>query len=169
MKNQELKIGGIFTYEHVRDGEVIDSWIEPNIVVDEGLNYALAAAFTGGSPLSNWYIGVFKNNYTPNSTDVIATFPGVGAAGESTAEYNETTRPIWTQAGVVAKVVTNSISPAIFTFNTGVSIYGGFLASSSIKGGLTGKLAAASKFSSVRTMLALDVLNVTYTLTTSSI
>jgi hypothetical protein len=165
----EIKTGGIFTYEHVRDGKIIDTWKEPNIVVDEGLNYALAAAFTGGTTLASWYIGVFKNNYTPQAADVIATFPGIGVANESTTEYNETVRPTWTQAGVSAKTVTNSASPAVFTFNTTVSIYGGFLASSSVKGGLTGKLAAASKFSSVRSMLAADVLNVTYTLTTSSV
>jgi hypothetical protein len=167
--NQELKIGGIFTYEHIRNGEVIDTWTEPNIVVDEGLDYALSTAFAGGSALTNWYIGVFKNNYTPQSTDVIATFPGVGVAGESTTDYNETTRPVWTNAGVVTKTITNTASPAVFTFNSTVSIYGGFLASSSVKGGLTGKLAAASKFSSVRSMLSADVLNVTYNLTISSV
>lgn len=166
---QNLKIGGIFTYEHIRDGEVIDTWKEPNIVVDEGLNYILGAGMAGSTPLTTWYIGIFKNNYTPLSTDTAALFPGVGVASESTTEYTETVRPTWINTGVAAKVITNTASPAVFTFNTTVSIYGGFLASSSVKGGLTGKLAAASKFSSVRAMLAADVLNVTYNLTISSV
>jgi len=165
----ELKIGGIFTYEHVRNGEVIDTWSEPNIVVDEGLNYALGTAFASASASANWYVGIFVNNYTPQSTDVITTFPGVGVAGEATTQYNETTRPTWTQAGVVAKSITNTASPAVFTFNTTTSIYGAFLANSSVKGGLTGKLAAASKFSSVRSMLTNDILNITYTLSITSV
>lgn len=166
---QNLEIGGIFTYEHVRDGEVIDTWNEPNIVVDQGLNYILGAGMAGTSPLTTWYIGIFKNNYTPLSTDTAALFPGAGVGGESTTEYTETVRPTWTTTGVSAKVITNTASPAVFTFNTPVSIYGGFLISSSVKGGTTGTLAAASKFTSVRAMLAADVLNVTYNLTISSI
>jgi hypothetical protein len=166
--NQSLKIGGTFTYEHIRNGEVIDTWSEHNIVVDEGLDYALGTAFASTSPSANWYIGVFKNNYAPIAANVIATFPGVGVAGESTTEYNETNRPTWTQAGVATRSITNAVSPAVFTFNTSVSIYGAFLANSNVKGGTTGKLAAASKFSSVRAMLATDVLNVTYTLSITS-
>lgn len=166
--NQSLKIGGIFTYEHVRDGEVIDTWSEPNIVVDEGLNYALGTAFASGTASTNWYIGVFKNNYTPQSTDVIATFPGSGIANESTTEYTESVRPTWTQAGVSNKSITNSASPSVFTFNATASIYGAFLTNSNVKGGITGKLAAASKFSSVRSMLAADVLNITYALSITS-
>lgn len=167
--NQELKIGGIFTYEHVRDNQVIDTWSEPNIVVDEGLNYTLGTAFASTSASANWYVGIFKNNYSPQSTDVIATFPGVSVAGEATTQYNETARPIWTQAGVVAKSITNTASPAVFTFNADTAIYGAFLANSSAKGGITGKLAAASKFSSVRSMLINDILNITYTLSITSV
>jgi len=166
--NQSLKIGGIFNYEHIRNGEVIDNWSEPNIVVDEGLNYILGAGMAGSSALTNWYVGIFKNNYNPVSADVIATFPGSGVAGECTTEYNESNRPAWTTAGVSSKTITNTASPAVFTFNTPVLIYGGFLTSSNIKAGLTGKLAAASKFSSVRSMIVSDVLNVTYTLSIAS-
>ena len=36
MENK-LIVAGYFNYEHVRDGKVIDSWQEPNLVVDEGL------------------------------------------------------------------------------------------------------------------------------------
>jgi hypothetical protein len=168
--NNELKfkIGGVFKYEHIRDGQVIDTWEEPNLVVDEGLNYALDAAFSAGSPITSWYIGLFKNNYTPLAANVAATFPGAGVANEATTEYSESTRPAWTEAGVTAKVITNTASPAVFTFASGVTIYGAFLISSSVKGGTSGKLAAASKFGSSRVMQIADVLNVTYALTASS-
>lgn len=164
----KLKVAGYFTYEHIRNGEVIDTWQEPNLVVDEGINYALDAAFSGGTPITTWYVGVYKNNYTPIAGNVASTFAGAGVANEANSEYNEATRPTWTEAGVSAKSITNSASPATFTFNTTVTIYGAFLISNSTKGGTTGTLAAASKFSASRSMLAADVLNVTYTLTGSS-
>ena len=163
-----LKIGGVFTYNHIRDGEVIDTWQEPNIVVDEGLNYTLDSAFSAATPITAWYIALFQNNYTPIAANVAATFFGAGVANEVTTAYNEATRPAWTEAGVSAKTITNSASPATFTFNTTASVYGAALVSTNTKAGGTGKLAAASKFGSVRSMLSLDVLTVTYTLTVSS-
>jgi hypothetical protein len=166
--NEQTKIGGIFTYEHIRDGKVIDTWQEPNLVVDEGLNYALDAAFSGGSPITSWYVGLFKNNYSPIAANVAATFPGAGVANEATTEYSESTRPAWTEAGVTSKVITNTASPAVFTFASAIVIYGAFLVSSSTKGGTSGKLAAASKFAASRSMQIADVLNVTYALTISS-
>lgn len=165
---QEFKIGGTFHFEQVRNGEVVDTWSEDNIVVNEGLNYVLGSAFAAVSPLTTWYIGLFKNNYTPAATDVAATFPGAGVAGEDTADYSEVTRPAWTQAGAASQTITNTASPAVFTFTAPISIYGAFLTSSNIKGGTSGKLAAASKFASVRAMLVADVLNVTYTLSIAS-
>jgi len=167
-QNTKMRVAGYFNYEHIRDGKVIDSWQEPNLVVDEGLNYALDASFSGGTPITTWYVGVYKNNYTPIAGNVASTFAGAGIANEATTEYDEATRPGWTEAGVSAKTITNSASPAVFTFNTGVTVYGAFLISANTKGGLTGTLAAASKFTSSRAMLAADVLNVTYTLTATS-
>jgi hypothetical protein len=70
---------------------------------------------------------------------------------------------------VTSQVITNTASPAVFTFASSIAIYGAFLASVSTKASTSGKLAAASKFGAVRNMLAADVLNVTYTLTISSI
>lgn len=165
---QKLKTAGYFTYEHIRNGEVIDTWQEPNLVVDEGINYALDAAFSGGTPITTWYIGLFKNNYTPVAGNVAASFPNEGVANEANTEYDEATRPAWTEAGVTAKVISNTASPAVFTFNTAVTIYGAFLVSTNTKGGTSGTLAAASKFTASRAMLNADVLNVTYTLTGSS-
>jgi hypothetical protein len=166
--DNKMKVAGYFNYEHIRNGEVIDTWQEPNLVVDEGLNYTLDAAFSGGSVSTNWFIGIFKNNYTPIASNVAATFPGAGVAGEATTEYSQATRPAWVEAGVSAKTITNTASPAVFTFTSTVSIYGAFLISNNVKGGTTGVLAAASRFASVRNMLATDALNVTYTLNVSS-
>lgn len=162
MENQDLKVGGIFTYEHFRDGELIDRWEEKNIVVDTGLNYILDAALSGAAVNTTHYIGLFSNNYTPISSTVITNLT------EVTTKYTEGTRPTWVEAGVSAKTITNTASPAVFTFNTAETLYGAFLSSSNVKGGTTGTLISASKFSASRSMLIGDILNVTYTLTTSS-
>lgn len=160
-----VKAGGFFVVEHVRNGEVIDTQISENIVVDEGLTHILDVALSGGSQDTTWFVGIFKNNYTPVAGNVASTFADAGVAGEATTEIDETTRPAWTEAGVTSKTITNSASPATFTANTTVSIYGAFLISDNTLGGTTGTLMAASKFSSVRNLLSTDVLNITYTLT----
>lgn len=161
----DFRAGGYFTIQHIRNGEVIHEEDSPNIVVDEGLTYILDVALSNGTQNANHYIGIFKNNYTPVAADVAATFAGAGVANEVTTEIDEATRPAWTEAGVTSKTITNSASPAAFTANTTVSVYGAFLISNNTKGGTTGKLVAASKFAAVRNLVDTDVLNVTYTLT----
>lgn len=160
--SQDLTVGGYFTYEHVRDGKVIDTWQEKNIVVNTGLNYILDAALSGGTVNTSHYIGLFSNNYTPIASTLITNLTEVNA------KYDETTRPTWIEAGSASQTITNSASPASFTFNASETVYGAFLISNNTKGGTTGTLIAASRFSASRSMLATDVLNVTYTLSASS-
>lgn len=164
----KLTIAGVYSFEHIRNGEVIDAWDDRNIVVDEGLNYILDASLSAGTPSTAWYVGLFKNNYTPVYNNIAATFGGAGVANEVTTEYTEATRPAWVDAGASAKTITNAASPAVFTFGTGVTVYGSFLISNATKGGTTGTLASASKFGTARLMLVADKLNVTYALTVSS-
>lgn len=166
----DFKIGGRFKFEQIRDGKVIDSWEDKNLIVDQGLNYTLNAALSNGTVSTTWYLGVFKNNYTPIAADVMATFPGSGVANEVTTDYSESTRPLWVDAGAVSQSITNNASPASFSFTTtSTTVYGAFLSSSNVKGGTTGTLFAASKFSASRTLLAGDTLNVVYTVNSSSI
>lgn len=166
--NKNFKIGGSFEYTLIRGGEVIDSWVEDNIIVDEGLNYALGASFGAASPVTTWYVGLYKNNYTPIATNVMATFTGAGVASESITEYSNVTRPAWVPAAVAAKTITNSASPATFNISSGVTINGSFLSSSNAKGSNGGVLSAASKFATSRILQVDDVLNIIYTLQISS-
>jgi len=159
----ELNIGGTFTYEHVRDGNVIDTWKDENKVVDEGLTYVLGNALDGSTAsITSWYIGLFKNNYTVLNTTTAANITADG--GESQTDYSETGRPAWIEANVSALSITNSASPAVFTFTAVTTLlYGAFLISNATKGATTGTLLAASQFGASRTMLQNDILNVTYT------
>ena len=162
MNEQKFKVGGVFSFSHIRDGKVIDTWEQPNIVVDAGLNYILDAALSGATTSTTHYIGLFSNNYTPIATTAITDLT------EVTTKYNETVRPTWNEGGAVSKTISNSASVATFTFNLPENIYGAFLTNINTKGSTAGRLIAASRFASVRSMLALDVLQVTYSLSISS-
>lgn len=164
-EGQAVKVGGYFTVEHVRNGEVIDKEVSKNIVVDQGLNYILDAALSNGTAITTLYLGIFKNNYTPIAGDTASTFAGAGVANEIITEIDESTRPQWVEAGVASKTITNSASAAVFTANTTVAAYGAFLISNNTLGGTSGTLISASKFSAVKNLANTDTLNVTYTLT----
>jgi hypothetical protein len=168
--NTPLKIGGVFSFEQIRNGEIIDTWEEKNIVVDEGINYVLNTSFFNAAANASWFVGLFKNNYTPVAGNVMSTFTGAGVANEVTTEYSQATRPAWTLVASTVKSLTNTASPAAFTFTPPTTtVYGAFLSSSSVKGGTSGVLASAIRFAASRTLLTGDILNVTYTLNGSSI
>ena len=165
---QKLKLGGVFSFEHIRNGKVIDEWKQDNLVVDEGLEYILGTSFDGATAsLANWFIGLFSGNYTPQNTDTAANISA--NSGEITTQYSEATRVAWVEGGVSSKTIGNSLSVAVFTFTAAsTNVYGAFLISDSLKAGTAGVLSAASRFGSLRVMLASDSLNVTYSLSASA-
>lgn len=167
LAEKRLAVGGVYKYEHIREGKVIDSWTQGNIVVDEGLIYILNTAVGNVSQQASWYIGLFKNNYTPLAADAAATFASAPVANEATTEYSEGTRPVFTPLVTNAKVISNTATA--YTFTAAVDIYGGFLISDGTKGGTSGTLLSASKFASVRPMQIADTLNVGYELSIQDI
>lgn len=135
---------------------------DPNIVVDQGLNHILDVAFHNTTQVATWYVGIFKGNYTPQSTDTAAN---IASNSTEATEYDESTRQEWVEAAAASKSITNSANRATFTINATVTIYGAFLVSTSTKSGTSGSLAAASRFASQRDLVDDDELLVTYTLT----
>lgn len=160
----DMKLGGYFTIEHVRDGEVIHSEVQHNIVTNEGLNHILNTVFNGGTQVTTWYVGLFKNNYTPVATDVADTFHEAGYAGEAT-EYDETVRQTYVEATSTAQSITNSASKATFTINGSITVYGAFLSNVSAKstGAASDTLMAATLFTASRAVISGDQLLITYT------
>ena len=154
---------GKYLFSVVRDGAVVDTWEETNIVPNEGLNHILDVAFSNGAASTAFFVGIYKNNYTPVAGDVMSTFPGV--SNESTTDYSQATRPAWVEPGPASQQITNTASPASFSFTPASTvIQGAFLTTSSVKGGTTGILMSAVKFATSRTLLAGDTLNVVYTM-----
>jgi hypothetical protein len=154
---------GYFVRVYRPDGSEDESQFEfvTNLVPTEGLNHILTVLLKGTSQISPWYIGLYGNNYEPQASDTMATFPGGGVAGEITSEYDEATREEFVEGVVAAGAVDNSASPAEFTFNQADTVYGGFIGSSSTKGSTTGVLLSAVKFASPKSMSADGVLRVT--------
>jgi hypothetical protein len=165
LPKQKVLVGGTFHCQHLREGRLIDEWDADNLVVNQGLDSLVGVMFTSVSQITAWYLGLFSGNYTPVSTDTASTFPG--SATESSA-YTNATRPVFT--GVEAtQAVGNAASPATFTMNAGVTIYGAFLTSSSAKGGTGGVLFSAAQFTAPKVLVTTDQLLLTYSFAASSV
>lgn len=166
MSNDSMKTGGVFTFELVRGGKVIDTWQSKNLVVDQGLNSLLDVYLHGSTQLTSWYIGLFEGNYTPVATDTAAN---IKANSTECTAYNEAARVAWVEAAASGKSITNSANKATFTMNATKTIYGAFLVSdATLSPGTAGTLFAASRFSVSRSVVANDQLLVTYTVTAAS-
>lgn len=170
IEQEEMKVGGRFFVEHVRDGKIIDSWFatpDPNLVTNEGLNALLDTYLNGDgtAKIAAWHVALFEGNYTPLATVTAATW--VAAATESTA-YAEATRVPWVDAAASAQQITNTASKATFTMNATKTIYGAALVSASAKSAGTGVLFAISRFSVARAVVADDQLLITYTVQAAS-
>jgi len=162
----DLKVGGFFTLEHYREGELIAATEDHNLVTNEGLNHILNVEFGGATQVGTWYIGLFEGNYTPVATVTAAT---IAAAATETTAYDEPSRVAYNEAAASGQSMTNSANKATFTMNATKTIYGAFLISNSAKSATTGTLFAASKFASSKAVVAGDQLLVTYTLNASSV
>lgn len=165
MPSQRIEIGGFFSGQIVRDGEVIEEFEDHNLVVDQGLNKLLDVMFNGSGQITNWYLGLFEGNYTPVAGLTAAT---VVANSTECVAYDEAARQGFTGAAAAGKVVTNSAAKATFTFNATKTIYGAFLISDATKSGTAGVLFSAARFAAAKNVVATDQLLLTYTFTGSS-
>lgn len=162
LPHERLTVGGRFDL-HVNGVKVAET---PNIVTNEGLDTLLDVMFHGGSQITTWYVAPFSGNVTPLATWTAAN---VTANATEFTNYTESTRQEWTEAAVSGQSVTNTASRAAFTIGVGGgTIYGAFLISASAKSATTGKLFAATRFTSSRAVVETDVLNIGYTITAAS-
>ena len=157
-------VNGVFEDTLYRDGGA-DRQISPNLVVSQGLIHVLNTVFAGAAQVTQWYIGLFSGNVTPQPNWTAANV--VANATELTG-YAPSTRPGFTVAPVSAPSLGNTGSEANFAFDaSGPYIArGAFLISVSNKGSTTGVLMAATRFAADRAGLnSPDQLGVRYVLT----
>ena len=142
-----------------------DPQLSPNLVVDQGLIHVLNTVFAGTAQVTQWYIGLFSGNVTPQPNWTAANV--VANATELTG-YAPSTRPGFTVAPVSAPSLGNAGSEANFAFDASgpYTARGAFLISVSNKGSTTGVLMAATRFAADRAGLnSPDQLGVRYLLT----
>ena len=147
-----------YLVEHLRDGVVIDSTIETNLIPQQGLDHMLDVTCKGGSQVATWYVSIYEGDYTPISTNTAANFPGLST---ECVAYDEAVRPTWVEGAITAGAVDNSASKAEFTINASKTIYGCALNSAAAKGATTGILLSAVRFATPKAFVDNDVLRVT--------
>lgn len=152
----EFPVGFTYHFDLEKDGVVVDSWVDSNVIPVQGLDYIANAIFGDVAAIGTFYVGVFSNNYIPTSASVAADFPV--AMGEFVG-YSETARPAWARINT-SGVISNVVSRAAFTVTSPATLYGGVLVSSSVKGSTAGTLLSAARFSSAKTVEAGMVLRV---------
>ena len=164
-------------YVHDVNGQ--DERSDSNIITDQGLAYMLNVSMNDATKISTWYFGLFSANTTPLFSWTGANFTANATEITSGTEgYSEGSRQAFVEAaavtagtgGTASASITNSASRAAFTIATAsaVTVWGAGLLESSTKGGTTGVLLSAAKFSASRTLYATDVFNLGYTITLTS-
>lgn len=153
----KTEVGFVYTVDHYRNGELIDSITQHNLIPTQGLNHLLGVALKGVTQVSNWYVGLYEGNYTPTSAATGATI--VALSTECTA-YTEATRQQWVGGLVASGSVTNADSRATFTMNATKNVYGAFLVSSPVKGATSDVLFSVVRFSTVKPVESGDILRV---------
>ena len=130
-----------FTYTfryYTPDGRLGWEWAQRNLIPTAGRDYIIAAAMSAGSQFGVWYISLYSGSYTPQATDIAATYPAT--ATEITTAYSETNRQTLTPDAPGSGSYVNSGTPAVFTFTADTTVRGGAIHSNSVKGGTTGIL-----------------------------
>jgi hypothetical protein len=147
---------GVFRFN--KRGE--DEEFSENLVVDEGLDYLLAAAVAASSPISNWYVATFSGDVTVLSTWTAANF--VANATEWTT-YESATRPAWSRGSVTSGAVDSFVSKAEFKATADSQVIrGAALISVAAKGAISGTLIAASRFPSDKALDTDEILDIGY-------
>lgn len=136
-----------------------------NIVTNEGLDALLDIMFHADTQITTWYCVLVETDTSPAAGMTYAT----PTYTESEA-YDEATRPAYTEAAASSQSITNSANKAVFTISGTKTMYGAAIVGggsapttkADAAGG--GTLFCYSKFTSSRSVVDDDVINLTYTL-----
>jgi hypothetical protein len=154
--NSKLTFSGRFKVEAFRNGKRL--WIEKfdNIVVNEGIQYAM----DNGIVDATWYVGLL-GNVSPAASTTLS-----GVTGTEVTAYSGN-RPAWTKVRT-NQTLSNTASTADFTINADSTvIYGAFVATANT--GSVGTLLAAKQFTGgSKSLDTNDQIKITYEITGSS-
>lgn len=113
------------------------------MIPEESIDFIAGLIRATEAPNGTWYVGLFENNYVPDSASKAADIPATIV--ECTA-YSEAARPAWNHAYDGTSVLDNLASKAQFTFSANKRLYGAFVISTSTKGAGSGRLLQIARF-----------------------
>lgn len=156
-------------YIHDVNGQ--DERIDRNLLTDEGLTHMLNVVLGAASKISQWYLGLYSGAISPAAGWTAANFAATANEIVSATEgYSETTRRTFQPGAATANTIDNTANKAAFTIVTASSltVQGAALLSDNVKGGTSGVLVSATRFSTPRVLQNTDIYNVGYRVTLSS-
>lgn len=168
---EQMKMQGVFTVEHIRDGEVIYSETFPNTVVTVGKNLALDTILAGSAyTVTGPYMGLISStSYSAiAAADTMASHAGWLEAGNANAPTYTSPRKtcVWSAASAGSKALSAALSFAITSTGTvkGVFLVYGTGALTTIDN-TAGTLLSAGLFTGGdRPVINGDTINVSYSL-----
>ena len=123
-----------------------DPQLTHNLLTLEGRRYLIAAAVTGGTQTTQFYIAPFTGNVTPADGWTAATFT---ATATEYTDYTSATRVLWNRAlHATASSADNAASAASIELDvgqTGVTLRGFGLLTASAKSATTGVLISSMR------------------------
>lgn len=159
------KAGAMASGEYFFDTDGERPGSSPNLIPSAALEYILDAALGGVAAQSAWYLALYSGAYTPVPGLTAATFASAATEIVSATEgYSEVTRRPWNATAAVGGAKDNVTDRAAFSIKTASSltIRGAALISSSTKGGTSGILVSASRFTNDRVEYDGNVFNLGY-------
>jgi hypothetical protein len=162
--DMNLAIKNIWTINCYDSDENL-KWSETkkNLVTTEGLNHILSSTFDGGTQITAWYVGL-KNAGSVAAGDTMASHAG----WTEDVNYSQSVRQTLTLGTAASGSIDNTASKATYSINATSTIAGAFITSNNTKSGTTGTLYGVVDFSSARSVISGDTLEVTVTLTAAS-
>ena len=136
-------------------------WAEEkkNLITTVGLNHILDTQFHAGTAVTTWYIGL-KGAGTPAAGDTMASHATWSEISDYSGDRKE-----WTEGAASGGSMTNA-SSVDFSITGTATIAGAFLNTAST--GTAGTLYGVVDFSSARSVISGDTLQVTVTVTAAS-
>jgi hypothetical protein len=142
-----------------KDGNIKWEENEKNIIVTAGLNHVLDVEFHATTQVTTWYIGL-KAAGTPIAADTMASHSSWAEITDYSGNRKE-----WTEGAASSGSMTNS-SSVDFSVTGTATVAGAFLNTAAT--GTAGTLYGVVDFSSARSVINGDTLQVTVTVTAAS-
>jgi hypothetical protein len=160
---EKINGGGVFTVQcHDKDGNLKWELAQPNLVVNEGLEYVNNTFFTGSGYTAGWYMGlIYGTSPTIAAGDTLASHAGWTEIPVSTG-YSGNRKALTFGASTEADPAVISTSAATFSMLGTYVVSGAFVCM--VASGTSGVLFSASEFDAPgdRSVVSGDTLNVTY-------